>query len=191
MKLVSISAVRLVIIVMVAYVIVLVQSDSTFIFLAPVSSTNVKTLNVTGNKLFDELLTNRNGSGRILVIRTSLRFTFKFFTEVLFLSIILCLANTGIVNVLVSTLYSKPDEVTGYECGLYSTKGGRLKDRISFYTVGLTMMIFDVEVVLTFAFLLSLTFATTSSFLSVGIFVVILGLDLFQELYSQGSLVKN
>ena len=51
-------------------------------------------------------------------------FTFKFFTEVLFLSIILCLANTGIVNVLVSTLYSKPDEVTGYECGLYSTKGG-------------------------------------------------------------------
>ena len=108
-----------------------------------------------------------------------LRFTFKFFTEVLFLSIILCLANTGIVNVLVSTLYSKPDEVTGYECGLYSTKGGRLKDRISFYTVGLTMMIFDVEVVLTFAFLLSLTFATTSSFLSVGIFVVILGLDLF------------
>ena len=29
-------------------------------------------------------------------------------------------ANTGIVNVLVSTLYSKPDEVTGYECGLYS-----------------------------------------------------------------------
>ena len=84
-------------------------------------------------------------------------FTFKFFTEVLFLSIILCLANTGIVNVLVSTLYSKPDEVTGYECGLYSTKGGRLKDRISFYTVGLTMMIFDVEVVLTFAFLLSLT----------------------------------
>ena len=73
-------------------------------------------------------------------------FTFKFFTEVLFLSIILCLANTGIVNVLVSTLYSKPDEVTGYECGLYSTKGGRLKDRISFYTVGLTMMIFDVEV---------------------------------------------
>ena len=74
-----------------------------------------------------------------------MRFTFKFFTEVLFLSIILCLANTGIVNVLVSTLNSKPDEVTGYECGLYSTKGGRLKDRISFYTVGLTMMIFDVE----------------------------------------------
>ena len=103
-----------------------------------------------------------------------MRFTFKFFTEVLFLSIILCLANTGIVNVLVSTLNSKPDEVTGYECGLYSTK-----DKISFYTVGLTMMIFDVEVVLTFAFLLSLTFATTSSFLSVGIFVVILGLDLF------------
>ena len=33
--------------------------------------------------------------------------------------IVLCLANTGIVNVLVSTLYSKPDEVTGYECGLY------------------------------------------------------------------------
>ena len=66
------------------------------------------------------------------------------------------MSNTGIVNVLVSTLYSKPDEVTGYECGLYSTKGGRLKDRISFYTVGLTMMIFDVEVVLTFAFLLSL-----------------------------------
>ena len=47
MKLVSISAVRLVIIVMVAYVIVLVQSDSTFIFLAPVSSTNVKTMAIT------------------------------------------------------------------------------------------------------------------------------------------------
>ena len=49
MKLVSISAVRLVIIVMVAYVIVLVQSDSTFIFLAPVSSTNVKTMDVNVN----------------------------------------------------------------------------------------------------------------------------------------------
>ena len=48
MKLVSISAVRLVIIVMVAYVIVLVQSDSTFIFLAPVSSTNVNDFLATG-----------------------------------------------------------------------------------------------------------------------------------------------
>ena len=129
---------------------------------------------------FDEKQGNDNVHDQVIY---NLKITFKFFTEVLFLSIILCLANTGIVNVLVSTLYSKPDEVTGYECGLYSTKGGRLKDRISFYTVGLTMMIFDVEVVLTFAFLLSLTFATTSSFLSVGIFVVILGLDLFQELY--------
>ena len=36
-------------------------------------------------------------------------------------------------------------------------KGGRLKDRISFYTVGLTMMIFDVEVVLTFEKLLTAT----------------------------------
>ena len=103
--------------------------------------------------------------------RTSLRFTFKFFTEVLFLSIILCLANTGIVNVLVSTLYSKPDEVTGYECGLYSTKGGRLKDRISFYTVGLTMMIFDVEVVLTFAFLLSLTLLVIHKLVSIVLFL--------------------
>ena len=67
----------------------------------------------------------------ICLIEVVLKITFKFFTEVLFLSIILCLANTGIVNVLVSTLNSKPDEVTGYECGLYSTKGGRLKDRIS------------------------------------------------------------
>ena len=86
-----------------------------------------------------------SSSGLIHLVIYNLKITFKFFTEVLFLSIILCLANTGIVNVLVSTLYSKPDEVTGYECGLYSTKGGRLKDRISFYTVGLTMMIFDVE----------------------------------------------
>ena len=90
-----------------------------------------------------------------------------------------CCTMNDDIFIYTSTLYSKPDEVTGYECGLYSTKGGRLKDRISFYTVGLTMMIFDVEVVLIFAFLLSLTFATTSSFLSVGIFVVILGLDLF------------
>ena len=49
----------------------------------------------------------------ICLIEVVLKITFKFFTEVLFLSIILCLANTGIVNVLVSTLYSKPDEVTG------------------------------------------------------------------------------
>ena len=100
-----------------------------------------------------------------------MKITFKFFTEVLFLSIILCLANTGIVNVLVSTLYSKPDEVTGYECGLYSTKGGRLKDRISFYTVGLTMMIFDVEVVLTFAFLLSLTLLVIHKLVSIVLFL--------------------
>ena len=113
------------------------------------------------------------------VLKYIVHFT-KFFTEVIFLSIVLCFANTGIVKVLVSQDQSnKADEVSGYECGLYSTKGGRLKDRISFYTVGLTMMIFDVEVVLIFAFLLSLTFATTSSFLSVGIFVVVLGLDVF------------
>ena len=56
--------------------------------------------------------------------------------EVLFLSIILCLANTGIVNVLVSTLYSKPDEVTGYECGLYSTKGGSLDFDASLTNIG-------------------------------------------------------
>jgi NADH:ubiquinone oxidoreductase subunit 3 (subunit A) len=103
----------------------------------------------------------------------------KFFAEVLFLSIILCLVSAGIVKVLVSTEIHTADEVSGYECGLYSTKGGRLKDRISFYAVGLTMMIFDVEVVLIFAFLLSLTFVTTSSFLSVGFFVVVLGLDVF------------
>ena len=42
----------------------------------------------------------------------------------------LCLANTGIVNVLVEQLNSKPDEVTGYECGLYSTKGGRLMVKV-------------------------------------------------------------
>ena len=141
---------------------------------------NYKESVTTRSNPYEMRIFTLNWFNEIAIIATMLMaFTFKFFTEVLFLSIILCLANTGIVNVLVSTLYSKPDEVTGYECGLYSTKGGRLKDRISFYTVGLTMMIFDVEVVLTFAFLLSLTFATTSSFLSVGIFVVILGLDLF------------
>ena len=35
-----------------------------------------------------------------------------------------------------------PDEVTGYECGLYSTKGGRLKDRITAH--GVIMIFFMV-----------------------------------------------
>jgi len=112
---------------------------------------NYKESVTTRSNPYEMRIFTLNWFNEIAIIATMLMaFTFKFFTEVLFLSIILCLANTGIVNVLVSTLYSKPDEVTGYECGLYSTKGGRLKDRISFYTVGLTMMIFDVEVVLTF-----------------------------------------
>ena len=127
-----------------------------FVIILPISIIMDQQSLCLGNSTVPGYLSNTDS-----IDRTGLKITFKFFTEVLFLSIILCLANTGIVNVLVSTLYSKPDEVTGYECGLYSTKGGRLKDRISFYTVGLTMMIFDVEVVLTFAFLLSLTFATT------------------------------
>ena len=68
------------------------------------------------------------------------------------------------VGYLVNRNGNEVDHRSRYgSCTLYSTKGGRLKDRISFYTVGLTMMIFDVEVVLTFAFLLSLTFATTGS----------------------------
>ena len=76
---------------------------------------------------------------RIIPLGHLMVYIIKFFTEVLFLSILLCLVSTGIVNVLVSTLYSKPDEVTGYECGLYSTKGGRLTYRCEYHYLRCTV----------------------------------------------------
>ena len=65
---------------------------------------NLLVIDSTNDKVVTILLTF-TGVGVVVRsvtrVKVGLKITFKFFTEVLFLSIILCLANTGIVNVLV------------------------------------------------------------------------------------------
>ena len=59
------------------------------------------------------------------------------------------------------------------------------KEGISFYTLGLTFLIFDLELLLIFPFLFSITFATKYTFLSACIFLILLGLDFVYELYNE------
>ena len=114
-----------------------------------------------------------------------IEFLLRFFTEVSFLGILLSLASNLSIKLLISQLYYKPDSVSGYESGLYTTRGAREKDRISFYTLGLTFLIFDLELLLIFPFLFSITFATKYTFLSACIFLILLGLDFVYELYNE------
>ena len=59
------------------------------------------------------------------------------------------------------------------------------KEGISFYTLGLTFLIFDLELLLIFPFLFSIPFATKYTFLSGCNFLILLGLDFFYELYNE------
>ena len=64
-------------------------------------------------------------------------------------------------------------------------RGPGEKEGISFYTLGLTFLIFDLELLLIFPFLFSITFATKYTFLSACIFLILLGLDFVYELYNE------
>ena len=114
-----------------------------------------------------------------------IEFLLRFFTEVSFLGTALSFLSNLTIKLLISRLYRKPDEVSAYECGLYTTRGSREKDRISFYTLGLTFLIFDLELLLIFPFLFSIPLGTKYTFLSAEIFLILLGLDFFYELYNE------
>ena len=64
---------------------------------------------------------------------------------------------------------------------MVTLRGPWEKDRISFYTLGLTFLIFDLELLLIFPFLFSIPFATKYTFLSGCNFLILLGLDFFYE----------
>jgi len=85
-----------------------------------------------------------------------IEFLLRFYTEVSFLGTGLSFLSNLTIKLLLSRLVRKPDEVSAYECGLYTTRGSREKDRISFYTLGLTFLIFDLELLLIFPFLFSI-----------------------------------
>ena len=51
-----------------------------------------------------------------------------------------------------------------YECGFFPKNDAPIKYEISFYTLGLTFVIFDLELLLIFPFVLEITNATTVSF---------------------------
>lgn len=113
-----------------------------------------------------------------------IEFLLRFFTEVSFLGTGLSFLTNLSIKLLLSRLVRKPDEGSAYECGLYTTRGSREKDRISFYTIGLTFLIFDLELLLIFPFLFSIPFATKYTFLSASIFLIFLLMDFFYELYN-------
>jgi NADH:ubiquinone oxidoreductase subunit 3 (subunit A) len=108
-----------------------------------------------------------------------IEFLLRFFTEVWVLALILSLFSRGCNVLLHLKLPYKPDSVSGYESGLYTTKGAREKDRISFYTLALTFLIFDLELLLIFPFLFTITFGTNYTFLCASIFLSLLALDFF------------
>ena len=64
-------------------------------------------------------------------------------------------------------------------------RGPGEKEGISFYTLGLTFLIFDLELLLIFPFLFSIPLGTKYTFLSAEIFLILLGLDFFYELYNE------
>ena len=51
-----------------------------------------------------------------------------------------------------------------YECGFFPKNDAPIQYEISFYTVGLTFVIFDLELLLIFPFVLEITNATRVSF---------------------------
>ena len=98
---------------------------------------------------------------------------------------VLSLVSKGSIKLLLSVVYYKPDSLSGYESGLVRVRGPGEKEGISFYTLGLTFLIFDLELLLIFPFLFSIPLGTKYTFLSAEIFLILLGLDFFYELYNE------
>jgi NADH:ubiquinone oxidoreductase subunit 3 (subunit A) len=55
------------------------------------------------------------------------------------------------------------EKSSSYECGFFPNNDAPIKHEISFYTVGLTFLIFDLELLLIFPFVFSIIYATTVS----------------------------
>ena len=106
---------------------------------------------------------------------------------------LLLFALLGVVFFLLGNILMKlyifrynPDneKSSSQECGFFAKNDAPIKYEISFYTVGLTFLIFDLELLLVFPFIFSITQATTVSCYTIMIFLILLGLDFFLEIYN-------
>ena len=106
-----------------------------------------------------------------------------FFFFLLISGIILCLLGNLLMRLYIYRHNPDNEKSSSYECGFFPKNDAPIKHEISFYTVGLTFLIFDLELLLIFPFVFSIIYATTVSSQTVMIFLILLGLDFFYELY--------
>jgi len=78
---------------------------------------------------------------------------------------LICLFSWRVFSILYIFRYNPDNEKSIiYECGFFPKNDKPINYILSFYTVGLTFVIFDLELLLIFPFVLEITNATTVSF---------------------------
>ena len=109
-----------------------------------------------------------------------------FLLYLILIGSLLCLQSQRLFSILYIFRYNPDNEKSIiYECGFFPKNDKPINYILSFYTVGLTFLIFDLELLLIFPFVLEITNATTVSFQTIVLFIIILGLDFFYELYNK------
>lgn len=80
-------------------------------------------------------------------------------------------------------VYQKPyiEKVSPYECGFNPWGDARIKFEVRFYLVAILFIIFDLEIVFLYPFVLNLFNLTLFGFICFFIFLLLLTLDLFMN----------
>ncbi len=73
------------------------------------------------------------------------------------------------------------EKSSSYECGFHSFDDSRYEFNVRFYLVSILFIIFDLEIVFLFPWVLSLKFLSTSSFFLVIFFLLILTIGFIYE----------
>ena len=106
------------------------------------------------------------------------------FIIIVTLGVVFFLLGYLLINLYIFRQNPVNEKSSSQECGFFAKNDAPIKYEISFYTVGLTFLIFDLELLLVFPFIFSITQATTVSFYTIMIFLILLGLDFFLEIYN-------
>jgi len=72
-----------------------------------------------------------------------------------------------------------------FECGFFPKNDPPIKYKIEYIMVGLTFLVFDLELLLIFPFVFEIANPTTIGSWSVLGFIILLTLDFFYELYNK------
>nr|YP_010400306.1 NADH dehydrogenase subunit 3 [Purpura bufo]UQS76005.1 NADH dehydrogenase subunit 3 [Purpura bufo] len=105
-----------------------------------------------------------------------------------FIAVVLSCVVMGLGWVLAKRAISDREKSSPFECGFDPIKSARLPFSLRFFLLAIIFLIFDVEIVLLFPILISMTSSySLALMISLFIFLIILIVGLFHE-WNEGSL---